>query len=444
MPYLLPEGEPYIDDYWCYMVFVPADEAYRRAFVGSILGLEVWNIWERNESHGGLDAARAWKDANELTLSCLDDTMICLDSLYEELVAIRLLLSQQRDCCDIPFIYLPEEETDPPAIDPGVGDPPDEWGDGEIITTWEDWEGYVCYYANVYVDNLLGMADSLTLYAQLGAFAIMAIAGLLAVGAALGFIIAVSYPAAAGIVSGLLLGATTITFLDTRDELEAARDDIVCSIMQNTGLADAIEDALGSGLAWDLFFQFLNYNLALETIYTGEYDGEYLEALTDETCVCLPPGSFDITFTWDSDLETWTPVVTGGATAEWANFGNPAGSGHLRSNNQTTAYLNLTGQLLIDLMSWSGVTSITINELHFQDYPEFSFSGSILPTVVTANQSHSGWTDVSWWDRDYTGLDETLVNMGATLIQLNDVANSSTYKSHWIDNVRIVGSYDTS
>ena len=95
-------------------------------------------------------------------------------------------------------------------------------------------------------------------------------------------------------------------------------------------------------------------------------------------------------------------------------------------------------------MSWSGVTSITINELHFQDYPEFSFSGSILPTVVTANQSHSGWTDVSWWDRDYTGLDETLVNMGATLIQLNDVANSSTYKSHWIDTVRIVGSYDTS
>lgn len=445
MPYLLPAGDAYTQEHWCYLVFVPAKEEYRRALAGSLVGLEVWNIWERDSAKRGQDAALAWKEANQLTLACMDGTMSCLDDILEELVAIREALSIARDCCDIPFIYVPDEETDPPIIDPGVGDPPDEWGDGEIITTWDDWEGYVCYYANIYVDNLLNMADSLSAYASIGAFVVMGIAALLAIGASLGLLIAVSYPAAAAIVSGLLVGGTAIVFQDTRDEIEAARDSIVCAIMQNTGLGDAVEDALGSGLAWDLFFQFLNYNLALETIYTGEYDGEYLEALTDDTCACLAPGEFDITFTFDADIEEWHAWGPGNQSYN-AGLGNPAGSLETYVNNTGDSNWAIKGSALATALGISVPTSFTIEEVHWDYRIRTQGNHVLVMWVKTVQQWIEGFSsgeavDV-WHPVSDTVIGLTETNMNNDLVKFNHYGGSSTFYYCNIDNIRIVGRWD--
>jgi len=439
--YPLPSGELGEDEIVCQLVYLPNRPEYWQALLAAIHYFSTWRAWERDEDKRGKDAATNWREAFELTMECW--RMTCLDALLEELIAIRLLLSQQRDCCEIPFIYIDDDPVDPPEIDPGVGDPPDTWGEDEEIETWEDWEAYVCHYANVYVDNLLGMADSLTLYAQLGAFAIMAIAGLLALGASLGFIIAVAYPAAAGIVAGLVLGATTVTFLDTRDEIEAARDSIVCAIMQNTGLADAVEDALGSGLAWDLFFQFINYNQALEIIYTGEYDGEYLEPLTDDSCECADPNEFDITFEFDEDEEEWTNYGPG--TRNWdGSHGDPAGSLHMRNNNQTSSGWNITGENLLTRLGGTGATEITLRELHFVHDADFAGAAAVriaMCGVLVDTFGYSGFPIGSWIDYDKVRT-EVLENMNETVVNLEHYGTGSGAVSCWYKYIRLVGRYD--
>ena len=444
MPYLLPSGDAYTTQHWCYLVFVPAMEEYRRAFLGSILGLEVWNIWERNEAKSGTDAARAWKEANQLTMACMDGTMTCLDDILEELVLLRATLSQARDCCDQPYTYTYDDDINPPIIEPGTGDPPATWGDGEVITTWGDWNDYVCYWANAYVDSLLQMVDSLQSYSLLGTYSITAIAALLALGAALGLLIPVSFPLAAAVVAGLLLTGTSSIFVDARNDLENARDEIVCSILQNTGLGDAVEDALSSGLAWDLFFQFVGYNRALETMYTGEYNGEYLEALTDDTCVCADENEFDITFTFDSDLEVWT--VSGVGATSWVAAGNPGGSiwGQAASGGQFNHW-SLTDDALETALGVSGV-QFRIYELHWENYIDVGATHGLRSWIDYPNNlrnvGFSGYPATSWEIEARTGLDILVANGGQVVRYEHYGTHISTWRNCWIDNIRIVGRYD--
>jgi hypothetical protein len=70
--YLLPDGDAYTDQTTCIRVYVPNRVEYLRALQGSLDYLGTWLAWERDDLHRGIDAARAWKNANELTNATID------------------------------------------------------------------------------------------------------------------------------------------------------------------------------------------------------------------------------------------------------------------------------------------------------------------------------------------------------------------------------------
>jgi hypothetical protein len=48
-----------------------------------------------------------------------------------------------------------------------------------------------------------------------------------------------------------------------------------------------VEDALGSGIDWDLFYQFIPYESAMSIIYEGGHDSEFLPTETRDDCFCM-------------------------------------------------------------------------------------------------------------------------------------------------------------
>ncbi len=289
--YLLPEGECYTDELACTLVFYPDKPEYRRALLGSITYLSTWLAWERDADKRGQDAARAWKNAVDETLGCW--TMACFEELIADVEAIRILMENKKDCCDDNLTYYP----DPPPtsdIEPFIGDPPEFYGE-TAVTDWDDWAEHVCYNANKYVDYLKGTADELERTVLLSTIYVGIIAAALALLAFSGIGLAISYGLAATIVGGLVLSATISTFEDTAANIEANRDDIVCTIMNGGSLADAIESALSSGTDWDLFYQFVDYASAVAIIHEGGFESEYLPSELDASCDCA----------FEPDLDGW-------------------------------------------------------------------------------------------------------------------------------------------
>lgn len=299
--YLLPEGECYTDDLACTLVFYPDKEEYRRALLGSIVYLSNWLAWERDGSKRGKDAARAWKNAVDETMECW--TMACFEELIADVARIRALMETRKDCCDDNVTYYPTEEPTT-EIDPGIGDPPEYYGE-TAITDWEDWAEHVCYNAHAYVDFLVSTSGQLHNAVEVGSIFIGVIAAAAALLAFSGIGLPIAFGLAAFLVSGLALSATIVTFADTADDFEAARDDIVCAIVMGYSLPDTIENALGSGADWDLFYQWMDYDAALAIMYEGGYDTEYLPTETRDDCICA--GDERFRFTFDTDYEQWGP-----------------------------------------------------------------------------------------------------------------------------------------
>ncbi len=68
--YLIPENAQPADNR-CLRVFVPDDPLYIAAFLGALTYFGQWTAWERDKEKRGQFAARAWQDANELTIDGL-------------------------------------------------------------------------------------------------------------------------------------------------------------------------------------------------------------------------------------------------------------------------------------------------------------------------------------------------------------------------------------
>lgn len=298
--YLLPDGECYTDDLACTLVFYPDKPEYRRALLGSIVYLSNWLAWERDSAKRGKDAARAWKNAVDETLECW--TMTCLEDLIANVDAIRILLENKKDCCDDNVSYYPTEEptTD---IEPFVGDPPAFYGE-TAVTDWDDWAEHVCYNANKYVDYLKNTAGQINEAVALSSIFIGLVGAALALLAFSGIGLPIAFALAAGVVTGLVLGATVVTFEDTADSFEAARDDIVCAIINGYNLPYQIETALSSGTDWDLFYQFVDYDAALAIVMDGGYGTEYLPSETSDACACVVTEEF--VFNWPTDVDGFT------------------------------------------------------------------------------------------------------------------------------------------
>lgn len=291
--YPLPDGELGEDEIVCQLVFLPDRPEYWQALLGAIHYMSTWLAWERDSGKRGKDAAANWREAFELTMGCW--RMTCLEDLTTTVTDILELLQNKKDCCDDNITYLPVDPIDTDII-PGDGDPPATYGE-TAVSDWLEWMEYLCFSAHKYVDYLAHAGNSMMEATRNSAIAIGVIAAILGLLAFSGIGLPIAFGLAAAVVSGLILGGTIAMFDDTEADIEAARDDIVCAILMGGSLADAVEDALGSNAAWDLFFQFIQYDDAIAVMYEGGYEDEFLEATTRDDCFCVedfemfsPPG----------------------------------------------------------------------------------------------------------------------------------------------------------
>lgn len=385
-------------------------------------------------------------------------TAMRIQELVPYIDDIETLLTELRDkdiCCDAPVTFKPPgiDKNSGSDIEDDTGPPPTEWG-GEPIADWDAWREYKCEAAYEVVSwaaaTMRNLADLEELDTPLTADTIAEVLSYIPL---IGEFVAVLW-----YLSFELADQAWDLFADfetAATQIEAAEDEIACAIYQADGpdtaaaaMKTEVQTAV-AGLFTSIVAEYLAYDMWMHWVYEGtatDVEGNTQDIgalLTPGThdC-CVDPNEFDLTFVFDSDLGIWSVFTTGSASIIWDSFGNPDGSCRLRSNNQTQAIFSLIGNDLVTDQGWTGVTSITVYELHWQDYPEFSFSGNFLVQIDGNVQAHPGWTDVEWVDRDWIGLSIEQTNLANALIRIEDMANSSSYRSHWVDNIRIVGRYD--
>ena len=281
--YPLPVGEVYTDDFSCQLVFIPNKDEYWQAILGAILYMGTWKAWERDDDKRGKDAAQAWREANELTLECWRMTT-CLQDITSRM-DLMLALMAARICCDAGTVSYDSTVIIATTIVPGVGDDPDVYGE-TAVADWQEWYEHLCYQAHAYVDRLIQYANTIHAIFNAGSLTLDTWASILDALMFVGLPIPFYIADAMEWLSDILSGGVFDMFADAAADLEDARDSIVCAFMQDT----AVEDAVGSGSSWTLFYQLINYDNVKAILYEGGYDGDYLPAETKDDC-------------WDCDLE---------------------------------------------------------------------------------------------------------------------------------------------
>lgn len=279
--YPLPAGDLGDDELVCQLVYLPDRDEYWQALYAALGYFATWKAWKRDDDKRGKDAASDWRTALELTTECW--RMTCLDEITDRMDDIIAMLALKKDCCDDNITYGPGTEVET-EIQPDVGDPPDFYGE-TAVTDWDDWREHVCHNAHVWVDSLVWQANEMDDLLQLGGVTIGALgAGLLLLGA-VGLAIAVPFAVVAATAAGILAAGTLAVFLTTADDIEAARDDIICALIKGNSVSDVVEAALGSAsLDWLLFFSLVPYDNVTALIYEGGYESEYLPADTRDDC----------------------------------------------------------------------------------------------------------------------------------------------------------------
>jgi hypothetical protein len=325
--YPLPDGELGEDELACTIVYYPDRPEYRQALVSSLFYLATWRAWERDTDKRGKDAAADWKLANDLTLECL--YMSCFEELQANVAAILALLQLQDNCCDDNTTWGESDEFETDIV-PDVGDSPDYYGETEV-DDWDDWRGHVCFNAHAWVDELILQAGNIEAGLEFGGTTIALIAGAI-VGISffvVGGVVAMPFVYAA--VAGIVGVIASTAFDDAADDLEAARDSIVCAFLQGTSVADAVENALGSGAVWDLFYSLLDYDSAVAIIYEGGDGDNYLDDETSDACLlCGEAAEYLMEYKWpDSDDWKGWNHNTGDSIAS----GNPDYAPEIRYNS---------------------------------------------------------------------------------------------------------------
>lgn len=282
--YPLPDGELGEDDIVCQLVYLPDRPEYWQAFLGALSYMTTWRAWERDDDKRGKDAASNWREAFELTMECW--RMTCLDDLKSDVSDILDYLRSQEPCCDENITYG-DTTIYITTIIPGVGDPPDYYGETEV-DDWDDWKEHLCYNAHLWVDELISNANSMETALSLGGLGLALLA--YAYGA-FNFLFMHGELNQSTLLLRLvntIAGYSIALFSDAADDIETARDDIICAIMLGGDVADAVEDALASGDAWDLIYQFVDYDSAMAVLYEGgDGDDDFLSSETRDDCTCI-------------------------------------------------------------------------------------------------------------------------------------------------------------
>lgn len=325
--YPLPDGDAFTEEMECAIVYYPAKAEYRQALLGSISFLATWRAWQRDTGKRGKDAALAWSNALELTMGCWN--MACIETLIEnQEFMMEWMATHSLDCCE--GTTYGDTTIITTIIIPYVGDPPAFYGE-TAISDWDDWSQHVCFNAHAWVDLLIENALVLE-------------EGLLAGGIGMGmlaYVLAgVAFIATGGLLAipVIMLGAASLLTLEgsgifsaAADDLETARDDIVCALISGLDVGEAIEDAIGSGLAWTTVFSLLDYSTPTAILYEGEGLDSYLPSDTSEACDCEQPPELNGWTVFNTDYKvmdrTETPPQcdTWPGTA-WVDFHRPEGS----------------------------------------------------------------------------------------------------------------------
>jgi hypothetical protein len=256
--------------------------------------------------------------------------MACLEELQANVAAILEHLQNTVPCCGDSTTYG-DSTFYITTIVPGQGDDPEFYGE-TAVADWDEWKEYLCHNAHLWVDELIKSAGSVEVALTTGGMSI----GLLAAAIlAVGFFVVggfVSIPILMLGVAGLAAGISATLFEEAAEDIEAARGDIVCAILNGLSLADAVEDALSSGAAWDLFYTLIDYDSAAAILYEGGDGTTYLEAETRDDCDCEQIGEF----LYYTDFET-------GTFEGWEHDAGPVIENGLGRNNSYAVKLGYAG-----------------------------------------------------------------------------------------------------
>lgn len=315
--YPLPPGGLGGDDIVCQLVYLPDRAEYWQALYMAISYLATWKAWERDDDKRGRDAAADWRTGLELTTECW--RMSCLTDITDRMDIMIDLLGNQMSCCGTttigPIITVVTN------IEPGVGDDPTEWGETEV-SDWEEWNEYICYHAHVYVDSLINGAKAIDLAIELGSYTIDFFVGVM------NFMQYLGLDQVLGLNQVMMVydafraeNDLSGWFTPLSDKFEAAREDIVCAIVQGGSLQDAVEDAIDDNAVWILFYLFTDYDAVQALIYEGTVDGtEYLAPTKREDCDTC---GYDQLFSEDVFVEQYYGDSWGydSETGEWSAEG---------------------------------------------------------------------------------------------------------------------------
>ena len=317
--YPLPDGDCYTEDLCPLVVCIPNRDEYFQAFWGTLHYLATWIAWQRDVDKRGKDAAESWRFANEATE--VGNRMGCLEDLITDVNDIKEFLLLKKDCCDANITY-DQSTTFNTLIVPGQGDDPTVYGETEVAD-WDEWLEHVCYQAHLYVDQLIRQAGTIETGLETGAIAIGVIAAALALVTLLATGGVLSFPFLALAASALAAGGAGSMFAQAAEDIEAARDDIVCALMLGQDVGQEVEDALTIGSSWTLFFSLIDYDTATAIIYEGGRDGVYLPTETRDDCggcIAPPTGIYlhnlsQVNWISDDLGETWSQVGAYGEIA---------------------------------------------------------------------------------------------------------------------------------
>ncbi|GAG75571.1 unnamed protein product, partial [marine sediment metagenome] len=294
------------------------------------------------------------------------------------------------------------------------------------IETWADWEEHVCYNAHLYVDNLKNYGDMLWHIVKENSYYLGVIAAILAFLSFAGIGAAVSYLLASSVVALIAGGATLATFSSTKDEIEAARDDIVCSLLQGGSLATIVENAIGSA-AWELFYQWVDYDSAMAIIHEGGIDGDYLPADTRDDCYCGPEleeGQLVKNPSWVGDTDYWELVDWAWSAGSGDHLGVLTGS---TDETEQTDYADFQSD---DFTVPLGVTAVMpqVRALARLNKPVVTF---FVRLHDASDDSIIGWEaglwnedDGIWYTKDFDDID---VDAGTTCYIQVKIASSEGY-----------------
>lgn len=416
--------------------------------------------WEATYRDRGWDFSD-WDDLQDVveagTVGLLGGTP--LSEIIQYIDEVESLLTEIRDrpcCTDETFIYdqtqdpggVIQNEQDDTGSDVVVydGDPPNE------VPDWPTYEGLLCDAATKFADGLPGLLEMLATVSSLTNIGLaLAVTFLLAAFAGIGLVGAA--------VAGTLSTVLSLSFLDNlrsllgQDdpfateiaELEDAtfRQRVICDIVSNTSAADAYTDFVATLTAlapnakpYVLWFPI---QFALNKIYNAESD-----AAGGFGGGCGACFDFDLTFTFDTDIEGWSPVRQSPWDAE--NGGSVKVYGHTNDGilrylgqdleTDTSLVMPITMQLRHFSFDFSMVSSGNAGEARVYVNDDVA---ALSTTFDRATYDNQGWMHHTF---DLTGHTELTLNDLSWMVQFVADRASTTQGTEFrffIDNVRLKG-----